>query len=523
MDSLIKMGSWDIEMSRNWVQQIFESKEDPQKPIKRKKFENENFTQTVNLKEMLRGVFINCSFIDTLFDNFDCSDYVLNCCKIESNKANNSSFDFLGMIDCDIYNSSFSNSSFNNSILKSINLSNSNIQACDFQNCIVINSKIQDTIISCSDFKGSIIENCLFNSVDLKDTDLQYMEFRGDILVKDSSFLMQDILHCFNGISMIEKNKDRIFLKLSDKSKSISGELFLSSVDKMIGYFVSIYDYFAVANIMIFLGDKQSAFETIMLGIKYNLAQRDFKLIHYLCKLAAISSIFSTSNLKQIYNFLKSNSILFELSQFEYKRYMNEVTAIKQMLIDNPSDLAQMRISLITLIDENDYEKLSHILKLIDDIAFLLIPQTSKSVTIRHNSSPIIEILLSDSICMLIPYFALLCAVVGKSIQYIDKILDLIKKHEEIIGNKLSNKKTKLEISELNLNNQLKEIEVKKSKYEYEQMLINTKRTKESFEEQSKQTNVNATYISTISYNILSNQTEINEEYRQMQMDFNQK
>lgn len=508
-------------MSRNYIQQLFASENKLRKPINRKILKHQNFSQIIDLKDTLRGVFIDCFFKETSFNNFDCTDYYFNDCKMETNKICNSSFDFLGMVECDISSSYWNNSSFNHSIVKSLNLNDISIQACNFQGCIISNSNFNNITINCSDFKGSVIENCIFDTIEMKETDLQFIEFRGDVTIQNSSFLLEDILHCFNGISMVEKNKKDIFLKLFDESKLISGEVFLASLEKMIGYFVSIYDYFSIANIMIFLGDKQSAFEAIMQGIKYSLAQRDFKLIRYLCKLASISSLFNTNNLKQIYNFLKSNSLVFELSQFEYKRYIYELNEIKQLLLDNPTDLSQLRISIVTTINEYDYKKLSEILKMIDDIAISQIPQTSKSVTIRHNSSPIIEILLNDSICLLIPYFTLLCAVVGKSIKYIDKILDLVKKHEEIINDKLSNKKANLEITNLKLSNQLKEIELKKAKYEYNQLISNLNNSKDSFKTQSEQTCVNSTYISNISYNMLYDYTEINEEFRQMQIDFN--
>lgn len=518
-NEIIELEQWEIDESRKYMKQLCQSGQELREPILCKNILQKQFEESIDLRNTMRGNFYSCIFLKTDFNNFDCTDYFIYNCNLDSININNSNFNFLGIVESSISKSFISNSSFEFSSIESTDFINTKISSCNFQSSLFKNSYFYNCDISCTDFKGSIIENCVFDNINFFQTDLQYVEFNHEVQIIKSQLLIEDILHCFNGLECIQRNKNNVKLKLFEDSTALEGNVFLSSLNKMLGYFYSIYDYFSIANIYIFGGDKQKAYNAILLGIKHNLKQRDFKLIRYLSKLAATSSLFTKKDLKNIYNYLNSYSMQQGLTRFEYRHFINELFEIKHLLIESPYNLTQMSIIIETTIDEYDYNKLSNIINTIDLVADKMIPQTLKSISIRHNSSPIIEILLSDYISYLIPFFALICAIFGASSKYIDKIYDIAIKREELKSAKLSNNKTGAEIVGQLLSNRLREQEIEKAKLENEMLTSNLEQAKQLYEEQIKSTCVDPTDVNRISYNVLSDHVLMNEERRHIQVD----
>ena len=280
--------------------------------ITRNRFANitdESFGHHIDLRKTLRGNFYYCNFQGTEFNNFDCSDYYFELCNFEKCCAKNSSFEYLGMVDSRVENNNqFTNTSFKYAVIENSIIKDIIINGCNFQNMRVKNCNISNIKLEACDFTGTIFSNCLFEDFSALDIDIQYVEFQ-QTTVKNVSFLIEDILNCFNGIEMIKKNHKEVKLKLFDDSPEISGSLFIESLNKMIPYLLSNNDYFALANIYLYLNSSQKAYKYILLGLQYELEQRDFKVIRYLCKLAALTPLFSRNDLKKLYFALESKSL----------------------------------------------------------------------------------------------------------------------------------------------------------------------------------------------------------------------
>lgn len=517
-DEFTVYNAWDIEHSTQYMSSLCNNNI----LHKRQRAANiigETFNTSIDLRKTLRGNFYNCDFYNVEFNNFDCSDYYFFKCVLDNCTAENSNFKYLGMVDCNVQgnksNNSLINTPFEYSILEKSQFTNINIHSCNFQNTQITNCEIKNSKIFASDFTGSIISDTNLYNIDFLNVDIQFVEFN-NVKANNISFLILDILHCYYGINMILQNQNDVRLKLFDDTKEIKGVEFIQSLDDMMPYLYSINDFFALANISIFKGNQKDAFNYILMGLKYNIEQKDFKLVRYLCKLASLTPLFSRKELKIFYEALKSNAMASKLTRFEYRHYMDELAAIKYMLIDNPSNLIKMVITINTMIDEYDYNSLSNIIETIDKTADSIIPQTQKSISIRHNSSPVIEIFLNDSLSSLVAYFALLSAFLGCSLQFIKQIYKIAIKREELEGQKLSNKLKEAEIEGTQLSNQLTQQEIEKTKVEHNLLKERLNQAEEIYTKNSSKSNISGNNVAKISYDLQSNSIDIPNDLRNM-------
>lgn len=514
-----EFSSFEIQESQEFISSLCGEKG----LLTRNRFDNitdENFGHHIDLRKTLRGNFYYCHFHSTEFNNFDCSDYYFELCDFEKCCAKNSSFDYLGMIDSSIENSNqFTNTSFKYAVIENSKIKDISIKGCNFQSMRVTNCDIANIKLEACDFTGTIFSNCTFEDFSALDIDIQYVEFQ-QTTVKNVSFLIEDILHCFNGIEMIKKNHTEVKLKLFDDSPEISGSLFIESLNKMIPYLLSINDYFALANIHLYFQSSQKAYKYILLGLQYELEQRDFKVIRYLCKLAALTPLFSRNDLKNLYFALESNEISSKLTRFEYKRYINELSEIKDILIYNPSSETQMTITIRTGIDEYDYNDLSKIIEVIDEASNAIIPQTIKNVSIRHNSSPIIDIFLNGNWANLVSYFALLCACFGVSAKYIKEIYNILILHEDLKDKKLKNRLNEIELKNKQLQIMLNNKELENKEIE-NKMLINKLNEAERSYNCQRKTSMNGREVTALNYSLSETNSNIPQQARQITININ--
>ena len=521
-NEIILYGDWDIEQSKIYMKSLCDNL-DLKIRCKHEDIIDQKFGEKIDLRKTLRGNFYNCCFTKSRFDNFDCSDYFFSSCEFLNCTIENSNFSYLGAVDyTNCKNTILINSSFDYSILEDVTFEGLLIKACHLGCSTIKNCTINNVNVNCSDFVGSIIENSTITNIELNETDIQYVEF-SNVKASGVTFLIEDILHCFNGIDMIEKNKHTVKLRLFDTSRKISGDEFINSLRLMMPYLYSINDYFSLANICMYYGESQKAFEYILLGLKYNLEQRDFKVIRYFCKLATSTPLFSYKDLKTLYQALESNEISSNLTRFEYRRYINELAEIKHILIENPSAQIQMNITIKTLIDEYDYNKLMYIIQAIDVVANEVIPQTQKSVSIRHNSSPVIDIILNGQWENLVPFFATLCAVLGCSIKYIKQIYDVLILKETLYVKKINNKIKTVEYEEHLIDLELKKRKLYQDSSSKSTLIQNFNKAEHNYSDLSSKIQIDGSEVSNISYSLKFDANSIPNEIRQMNFDINVK
>lgn len=432
------------------------------------KARNQYYDSNFNGNSIVKSEFEKCVFHDVHFDGtagesskfLDCN---FNDCYFNNARLDNSNFSgskFVWQKNTAIINSSdFSNCNFTN-----VNFDGISVSGCNF-----ITSWFEKALITNTNYNYCNFENSTFNSVliensDLSKVSLDYVEFQNCKLI-NSTFQIFSILRSFNGLNHIYKYQDEVFLKFPDSQAKVSGREFLCILNDIKSYFYYKNDFFALANIEIFLGQNESAYNSILLGLENSLNKRDFKEIKYLCKLASSNLFFTKSQLNYLYALLTNDNVIKKLTSSEYRNYLTEINNIKRILIDNPYNLPQMRITIETDIDYMDTEKVGMVINYINTAYRISSPDSPTYLTISHNSPDIFEFYLSNSEPLLTnTYIVLSILLLGVS----NQIVDLVNKLSESNKLTLEQDLLRLNIKEkerkhlLNIN---ESEEIKKSNY----------------------------------------------------------
>ena len=392
---------------------------------------NQSFDSRFDGNKIRKSFYKNCQFSNVVFDGTSGESSVIReCtfmdCTFENARFDNSDFTGTKFLPAKSKNKltacGFSNSNFTNAILNSLNISGSNFVTSWFDR-----STIENIFFVCCNFEGSLFDNVTITNCDFSKASLEYVEFNNCVF-KNSTFQIFSMLHSFNGLKYIEQNKTQVHLKFPDSKKQISGKVFLDILDEIEAYFYYKKDFFALANINIYYGKTEKAFQYILQGLDDSFNNKDFKLIRYLCKLASLNRFFTKSQLSQLYSILQNNSFINELNHYEYKNYLDEVDDIKKILIDHPFSLPQMKISIETDIDYNDVENVAEIIKYINKSYNLISPDSPTYVTITHNSPDIFDYFLSSNPDILNNSFVVLSILL---LGVTNAVIGLVKKHTQ--------------------------------------------------------------------------------------------
>ncbi len=439
--------------------------------------ENQVFNSDNDISTFIKPVFVHCQFLAPNFNGI---------------VGENSSFHADEFYNCDIQNANFRYADFSNckfqdtcitnSSLEDIEFSNNELRNCMFHGCSWSGSYIKDCLISdlnskfCN-FDGSVLSNITIVNTNFLNTGFNYVEFN-NVTIDNVVFPLIDFFHTFNGLTLLYKNSKKIFFEFTNSNQKMSGEECLEDLEVFLVYFYSKNDYFATANICIYMGKQEDAYYNIVNGLKNGLEKKDFKLILNLCKLASYNCFFSKKQLQDFYKLLQSDKVVNNLSAFEYRYYLTEMVQIRNFLIDNPFGMPQICIEVNTTIQPDDYDSLNLLLKKIDFAADLQLPQSSKYLTLRHNSPDVLEIFLSDTLPNLFVFLGCLSTLLFGSTKVIKEIQEIVKTHKEIKG--------------INLDNLIKEQDLEKLKNE----------NNKTQEDRNDMTNINLYQVEKISYSI---------------------
>lgn len=273
-------------------------------------FCKKSFNKSFNTNFLVKPQFDSCSFDRTNFYGTTTTHSIMNNCEIHNCDFANSSFTLSSFSKCNFLNSKISNSSFENTVFENTSLNKSVISGCSFTNSIIENTVFENTSINYCDFSGTLFKHSKIINSDLTNNGFDYVEFSENVVVKNVIFPFMDIFHTFGGLRLLRSFKDEISLSLSDSSKIISGADCLEQLKIFIPYFYAKSDFLAVANISIFIGEQENAYNAIIKGLKNCLGKKDFKLLFNLCKLASYNCFFLKESCTIFMTFYNLNLLL---------------------------------------------------------------------------------------------------------------------------------------------------------------------------------------------------------------------
>lgn len=369
--------------------------------------------------------FINCHFSTCKFENANFERTDFSCSSIKKNSL---------ICSCGFTKSNFSNTHFDNVA----------VIGCNFIETWLVDTQIKNSTLEYCNFENAMFDSVVLENIDLSKVSIDYVDFRNCSL-NNVVFQFFSILHSFNGLNLIKENENKVFLKFPDSPNQITGKDFLLSLKDLEAYFYYKNDYFALANINIFLGENNAAYKNIVTGLNYCFMKKDFKEIKYLCKLASNNLFFSKKQLIELYTLLNNNKIIEDMTYPEYRNYLDEMEGIKRLLVDNPYNLPQTRITIETDIDYSDTKNVSQVIEVINKAYSLVSEQSSTYLSIRHNSPDIFEFFLSNNDIILNNTFIVLVIIM---LGVNNQVVEFIKGLSEIAKNALEIYLLKLELTD---------------------------------------------------------------------------
>lgn len=397
---------------------------------------NETFDSAYSGGHISKSQYHNCDFNKVFFDgtNGDSSKFIachfLNC-KFETANFGHSDFSY-SILDqnSSIYSCGFTKSNFINTLFNRVAVS-----GCNFIETWLVDTQIKNSTFEYCNFENSMFDSVTFENMDLSKVTIDYVEFRKCSL-SNVVFQFFGIIHSFNGLNLIKENEDNVFLKFPDSPNQITGREFLLLLKDLEAYFYYKNDYFALANINIFFGENKTAYKNIVDGLNFCFNKKDFKEIKYLCKLASSNLFFTKKQLIQLYTLLTNKDVIEDMTYPEYRNYLDEIEDLKRLLIDNPYNLPQTKITIETDIDYSDTKNVVHVIESINTAYSLVSEQSSTYLSIRHNSPDIFEFFLSNNDVILDNTFIVLVIIMlgvnNQVVEFIKNLSDVAKNALEI-------------------------------------------------------------------------------------------
>lgn len=358
--------------------------------------------------KMQKCRFTKCEFHDVAFSGTTGSASSFKHCVLKNCTVENANFDFADFQgsfllsdspDANIVSSGFNHSNFSDANWEGVSFSGCSFDSAHFQNTTVKDSKCKHC-----NFENAHFENAAFENIDLSRASLDYSTME-NVSFNNVTLPITGILHAFHGLNNVEKNGTNVDFKFPDSEVKITLAELLSTLERLQPFFFKINDFFVLANTQIYHGNSDLAFKYIQAGVTHSLQFMDFRMVGYYCKLASLNYTFRNESLRQLYEMLKSDRIVGEMTTHEYQTYLFEMDRIKRLLIDRPFGQPQMKISLetdINLGEVEDSKLIGSLFRTLEEGA----PQAIHHLEVRHNSPYWFDLILSDSLPSLFSYGA---------------------------------------------------------------------------------------------------------------------
>lgn len=339
--------------------------------------------------DVRRSDLTDCEFIDSDFSRAVLADSRCFNTKFRNVILHHSNVEYCHFYSCDFIDESqsqpyigtnFSFSDFINCSFKGVEIKNSTLDSVSFDN-----SEFENTAISMSTIENSKFKNCLLRNVNLCDLNLCFSDFE-NVKMEQVALPFYQLPYVFNGVDYFLHTNDNVYIGPDASAGSIlRPEEYRRLLPDVITYFKKYNEYFPVANIYIACDKKQYAFETIVLGIEMASHKKDFRMLKFLCKLAADSNMFTYLQLQSLYDKIYDVSAFGYMTDYEKKSYFIHLGSIRRTLLFNDSQKNTLEFRMLTNIDNSESERLGILIVQIEKIFSIF----QEHNTLEDNSSNI--------------------------------------------------------------------------------------------------------------------------------------
>ncbi len=349
---------------------------------------------------------------------------------------------------CDFYNCSFKGELLRES-LSFFNFNNSNFINCCFNGLEIItssctnslfkNTQFSNCIITLSSFENATFDNVLFSNIDLSEVNIEFADFK-KIRCDKVILPIAQVCYIFGALEYILNTEDNIRISSNATNlKSIEKEDFIRLLPDLINYYISIKEFFPLANIYISLGEGKKALQAIYDGIFASAKKKDFRMLKFYCKLAVSNYWLSKEKRFEIYETITTLDQQIKMSSAEAHNFYLHLGEFRKILLFSNNDSPTLYYNIKSNIENHEYNKLSITIKSIEDIINEIKDEkTTYSIELRHESPFSILIMIVAT-----------AQVIGTVCYCINKICSTIKEGQDIYINQQIIKKNSLEIESL--------------------------------------------------------------------------
>lgn len=257
----------------------------------------------------------------------------------------------------------FSFSNFINCQFNGIEIKNSTLDSVSFDS-----SKFENARIFMSTVENSKFQNCSFDNVELCDLNLCFSEFE-KVRMRHVSLPFYQLPYVFGGICYFLHTDDDVYIGPDEPGGvTLRPEQYRRLLPDIVTYFKRYNEYFPIANIYMACDEKQLAFETIIHGIEMASHRKDFRMLKFLCKLAADTHMFTYKQLQSLYDRIYDAATFGHMTDYEKKSYFIHLGSIRKLLLFNDSQKTTLEFRMITNIENTDSERLGIFIAQIETI-----------------------------------------------------------------------------------------------------------------------------------------------------------
>ena len=330
--------------------------------------------------------FCDCSFLSSIIrTNMSGSKY--ERCMFDSIDFENSNLQFSNLDECTIQSCNISGSNFSNCFMDHITFSGNTFMGSNFLKTCFRNCKIQGGKMLSSTLEFAEFQNTYFENLRLANLSMEYSEFN-NVKMENLILPFAQLPFIFGGLDYVLSTNDNISISADmGNIKSISVDEYIHTFEDWKIFFYNRELYFPLANILLAQKKKEEALEAILSGIFMMINHSDYRMLKYLCKLAASHNSVSKSECKMLYKRIQeliSKIPQTPAQQYNYEIHMND---IKNILVENPKSESRLYLSIKTDLLANEEQCLYHIVSFLEkflDSSFWGL--TTKTLSIRHNS-----------------------------------------------------------------------------------------------------------------------------------------
>lgn len=331
----------------------------------------------------------------------------------------------------------------------------SNFSRSQFKNCKICGGEMLSSSFEFAGFQNTYFENLRLANLSMEYSEFNHIEMNRVVLP------FAQLPFIFGGLDYVISTQDDVSISANmGEIDRISIEEYIETFEDWKIFFYNRELYFPLANILLAQEKKDEALEAILSGILMMINHCDYRMLKYLCKLAASHQSVSKAECKMLYSRIQElilMTIQNSEQEYSYEIHMND---IKNILVENPKAESRLYLSIQTNILTDNQEILYRLINFIeiflDSSIFTL---TTKTISIRHDSPYEIIVVAFGTIYILSKIFEVLTKAFGNIRVVADDIMAL----RDIGKNRAEND---------DLDNRLKVASLRKEELEIEKLIL---------------------------------------------------